>query len=73
MHEQHARPATICDLVLDPTCTFDRRALHPFAAAAFDRFLARYDARVAPLVKKGESADIDDETLAALRVWGSME
>ena len=73
MREQHARPACLCDVLADPTCAFDRRPLYPLAAAAFDRFLAAYDAKIAPLVKKGESEEIDDETLAALRVWGSMD
>jgi len=73
MREQHARPASLCDVPADPTCAFDRRPLYPLAAAAFDRFLAAYDAKIAPLVKKGESEEIDDETLAALRVWGSMD
>ncbi len=67
-------PPALCDLSLDPTCSFDRRPMLPFATSAIVRALARDLAltdQIAPPPK--ETATIDDDTLAALRVWGSME
>jgi hypothetical protein len=65
--------ATLCEVDLDPTCTFDRRPMRPLLANALERLLARHDEHVAKSAQRGQSVVIDDETLAALRVWGSME
>ncbi len=54
----------LCDLLLDPTCTFDRRPQFPLTASAIERAVA---------ARARETATIDDETLSALRVWGAMD
>ncbi len=67
-------PPTLCDLALDPTCSFDRRPLLPFATSTLLRALAHDLQRTEPTTAVAkQTATIDDETLAALRVWGSME
>ncbi len=63
----------VCDLLVDPTCAFDRRSQVPFAAAALERAAAAHGRAAQGLAVKREPATIDDETLAALRVWGAME
>ncbi len=63
----------LCDLLLDPTCAFDRRAQNPLAAGALERAFSAYDRRTTAIAAKREPAVIDDETLAALRVWGAMD
>jgi arylsulfatase A-like enzyme len=63
----------LCDLLFDPTCTFDRRPHAPLAAAALERALADYDRRTSAIAVEREPATIDDDTLAALRVWGAMD
>lgn len=67
------RNSTLCDLGLDPSCAFDRRDVFPFAVRAMSLKLSRHLQRavIAPNVKR-ENAELDDDTVAALRVWGSM-
>jgi hypothetical protein len=68
------QPSALCDLAVDPTCSFDRQRMLPFAASALERALSADLAREQGLaVPPRETATIDDETLAALKVWGSME
>ncbi|NUO49882.1 MAG: hypothetical protein HOV80_13590, partial [Polyangiaceae bacterium] len=72
-----ARSATrrtkLCDLFVDPTCSYDRRGQNPLAAAALERAFAAYDRKTSALAVKREPAVIDDDMLAALHVWGAME
>lgn len=65
--------ARLCELELDPTCSFDRRAQAPLTAAALDRALAAHGRRTEAMAGQHEPAVIDDEMLAALRVWGAMD
>ncbi len=63
--------AVLCDLALDPTCAFDRRAAYPLATGAMLRALARHQAsQVTP--HTAATLALDDGTLASLKVWGSM-
>ena len=64
----------LCDVVLDPTCAFDRRAIMPLSLDALARGFARRQADLAtiPLPTRA-AADIDETTAAALRVWGSLQ
>ncbi len=64
----------LCDVALDPTCAFDRRAIMPLATDALLRGFAvahREFAKNPP--PKEVIADIDEATAAALRVTGAME
>ncbi len=73
LRERDRGAASLCEVLADPTCAFDRRALYPLTASALERQLAVREARVQVSSQRGQSVVIDDETLAALRVWGSME
>ncbi len=73
LREKRKAKATVCDLMFDPTCAFDRRPLVPFATSAMLRALAAYEDRVAQSKLERRAVVLDDGTLAALRVWGSME
>ncbi|MBL8740964.1 MAG: sulfatase-like hydrolase/transferase, partial [Myxococcales bacterium] len=42
LRERPSSKDTLCELLLDPTCTFDRRPQYPFAATALSRSLAGY-------------------------------
>jgi arylsulfatase A-like enzyme len=68
-----AKGSRLCDVDVDPTCAFDRRPLYPLTSFALDKALAEREGRVSRPARAREPATIDDETLAALRVWGSME
>ncbi len=63
---------TLCELLLDPTCSFDRRPQYPFAANALSRSLAVFREE-APTPHAEQPVTLDDATLDALRVWGSMQ
>jgi hypothetical protein len=65
--------AKLCDLVVDESCAFDRREQSPFAASALLRRLARHRFTPATPAAERESAVVDDDTLAALRVWGAAQ
>jgi hypothetical protein len=73
LRERGQGRATLCDLSYDPTCAFDRRPLHPVATAALLRALAAHKAKAAGTPYERLPVTLDDQTLAALRVWGSME
>lgn len=64
----------LCDVALDPTCAFDRRAIMPLATDALLRgfALAQLEFEKTPPPKE-VTAEIDDATLAALRVTGAMD
>lgn len=64
----------LCDVALDPTCTFDRRAIMPLATDALLRGFALSQRELLKTPPPKEvTAEIDDATLAALRVTGAME
>lgn len=65
--------ATLCQLSVDPTCAFDRRPIFPLLAQAFAKQLAAYDAAARAFGFQEAPVSLDDRTLAALKVWGSME
>jgi arylsulfatase A-like enzyme len=65
--------ASLCDLGLDPSCAFDRRPRLPYAAQALERLLAALEGEARASRAERQAATFDDATLAALRVWGSME
>lgn len=67
-----ARPA-LCHLRLDPTCSFDRHPVLPMTGQAILREFLAYDATIAAPKDKREPATIDDDTTAALKVWGALE
>jgi len=72
LRERPSGKNTLCDLSLDPTCSFDRRPQHPFAASALSRALAVYQESL-PSPHVQVPVTLDDATLNALKVWGSME
>ncbi|MFO0611347.1 MAG: sulfatase-like hydrolase/transferase [Polyangiaceae bacterium] len=64
----------LCDVSLDPTCTFDRRAIMPLATDALLRGFAMAQRDFAKFTPPKEvTAEIDDATLAALKVTGAMD
>jgi len=63
----------LCHLRLDATCAFDRRLVLPLAAQTLMREFLAYDQEIAASPEKREPATIDDETAAALKVWGASE
>jgi arylsulfatase A-like enzyme len=65
--------AKLCDLAVDESCAFDRRESSPFAASALLRRLARHRFTAATPLAPREAAVVDDDTLAALKVWGAAE
>ncbi len=64
----------LCDVQLDPTCAFDRRAVLPLSMTAIARGFVRRQGDLAqvPLPTRS-TAQIDDATADALRVWGSLQ
>lgn len=73
LREKVKTKGALCDLSFDPTCAFDRRQLLPFATSALSRSLAAYEDSLATARHQHEPLVLDDDTLAALRVWGSMQ
>jgi hypothetical protein len=61
---------TLCDLVLDPTCAFDRRPISPFATQALFRAFVDAEAAAAKGAWTREPLNLDQDTAAALSVWG---
>jgi hypothetical protein len=66
------RAPSLCDLVLDPTCSFNRRDVSPITTSTMFRRIARLVQNRAPAEKR-EPATLDTDTAAALKVWGAME
>lgn len=73
LRDRRQGKATLCDLQLDPTCTFDRRPTMPYATEALNRMLAAYEERAQKTHYVRVPLTLDDATLSALRVWGSMD
>lgn len=63
----------LCDLVLDPTCVFNRRDAMPVAAQALFRRIMERDQSTRADARKREPASIDPDTASSLRVWGTIE
>jgi hypothetical protein len=61
---------SLCDLALDVTCAFDRRDSMPLATMALFRAVVASDVAARRAGVKREPATLDDDTAAALRVWG---
>ena len=69
---QYPAPPDLCDLAVDPTCAFNRREKMPIVAGAlFRSIIAEQTAARVPASKR-EPATIDQETAAALSVWGAL-
>lgn len=66
------RPPRLCEIALDPTCTFDRTATRPLVGSALFRMVVEDETRPAPMATQ-ESVEYDDTTAAALRVWGTLK
>ncbi len=63
------RRPELCDLLLDPTCAYDRTAYEPIAAEALFRRFADLDQRRGQTPDR-EPLSLDSETAAMLKVWG---
>jgi hypothetical protein len=68
---RYPKPPTLCDLALDATCAFNRRDAMPIAAAAIFRRVVAADLANRAGAAKREPATIDQETSAAMNVWGA--
>lgn len=64
---------SLCDLALDPLCTFNRRETMPIAASAIFRSIVAEEASTRAPREMREPATIDAETAAALSVWGATD
>ncbi len=62
----------LCDLAVDPTCAFNRREKMPIATGALFRSIIAEQIAARVPVSKREPATIDQETAAALSVWGAL-
>ncbi|MEP7119760.1 MAG: sulfatase-like hydrolase/transferase [Byssovorax sp.] len=62
----------LCDLAVDPTCAFNRREKMPIAAAALFRSIIAEQVAARVPASKREPATIDQDTSAALSVWGAF-
>ncbi|HLM72584.1 MAG TPA: sulfatase-like hydrolase/transferase, partial [Polyangiaceae bacterium] len=63
----------LCDLGVDPICSFNRRDGMPIATQALFRRMVATDLATRAPPRTREPATIDPETAASLNVWGSME
>jgi hypothetical protein len=59
----------LCELMVDPTCNYDRTAFHPLVAQALIRRLALRLAAAKPSNGR-EPLTLDSEAAAMLDVWG---
>ena len=62
----------LCDLAVDPTCAFNRREKMPIATGALFRSIIAEQIAARVPTSKREPATIDQETAAALSVWGAL-
>lgn len=60
----------LCELAVDPTCAFDRSELRPLTSQALFRTFALLDRASRDPAATREPATLDDDTAAALKVWG---
>lgn len=67
------KPPMMCDLLVDPTCAFNRRATLPFATQAIFRAVVALDATARAPGATREPVVFDPDTAASLRVWGAEE
>ncbi|MSP26042.1 MAG: hypothetical protein EXR75_12960 [Myxococcales bacterium] len=63
------RRPSFCDVLRDPTCRFDRSMHQPIAADAFTRRFVEVHAALPPPLPR-ETAQLDSESAATLKVWG---
>jgi hypothetical protein len=61
---------SLCDLALDPTCSFDRRKAMPLATQWLFRAVSAREGSATGA--RREPVTVDLETDAALRVWGAI-
>lgn len=73
LRERASGPPELCDVAVDWTCTFDRRATHPLVAGALRVRHAAYERRTAQARYERQTAELDDATSAALRIWGATQ
>jgi arylsulfatase A-like enzyme len=71
LHGQLDAAPRLCELEVDPTCSFDRRPLYPIVTLAMFRRLAAMERRSAPTLGR-EPVTIDSEMAAMLKVWGAF-
>jgi Sulfatase len=69
---QYPTPPDLCDLAVDPTCAFNRREKMPIVAGALFRSIIAEQIAARVPASKREPATIDQETAAALSVWGAL-
>ena len=62
----------LCDMAVDPTCAFNRREKMPIATGALFRSIVAEQVIARVPASKREPATIDQDTSAALSVWGAM-
>jgi Sulfatase len=70
---KYPNPPQLCDLSIDPTCAFNRREAMPIAVGAIFRSMVAAESGARVPASKREPATIDQETAAALSVWGASE
>ncbi|MBI4703114.1 MAG: sulfatase-like hydrolase/transferase [Deltaproteobacteria bacterium] len=63
----------LCDLGLDPTCAVDRSPFFPIVTESLLRRLAAFQVQTGTGAPERESAIIDAETAATLKIWGAYE
>jgi hypothetical protein len=67
------KPPSLCDLSIDPTCAFNRRATLPLATQSIFRTVIELDKTARAPEGTREPAVFDSDTVATLRVWGAQE
>ena len=65
------KPPRLCEFERDPTCAFDRIPTSPLLSSALHRMTREAAMRPPPMAPR-ESVEYDDDTAAALRVWGTL-
>jgi arylsulfatase A-like enzyme len=73
LRERASGPPEICDVAIDWTCAFDRRATHPLLAGALRVRHAAFERRTAQSRYERQTVELDDATSAALRIWGATQ
>jgi hypothetical protein len=69
---RYPAPPDLCDLAVDPTCAFNRREKMPIAAGALFRSIIAEQLGSRVPASAREPATIDQDTAAALMVWGAQ-
>ena len=73
LREKPGSFSQICDLSIDWSCSFDRRPVLPLLSAALRQRHADFERRAKAVRFERETAELDDETSAALRIWGALQ